>query len=162
MKGPALALALAIAATSLPTGGHAADLLLAQAQTPAPNAAPAPHATPIPPLPPLPKLPQVSDETSWAQRNQSFALGLGAIGGVVAFNVLTGGLGALPLVGAEAAATATGAVSATEGAVAVSRVYAVTSAVAGALAMDWLVNKPKGAGMNRVPVAVSARVAPGP
>jgi len=159
MKGPALALAIAIAATSLPTGGNAADLTLAQAtqaQTQAPGVTQAP-----PPLPPLPKLPRASEETSWAQRNQTFAIGLGAIGGVVAFNVLTGGLGALPFVGAEAAATAAaGTVSATEGAVAVSRVYAVGSAVVGALAMDWLVTRSKGSGANRVPLAVSARVAP--
>ncbi|HEY0833657.1 MAG TPA: hypothetical protein VGE72_07080 [Azospirillum sp.] len=150
MKGPALALALAVAATSLPSGGHAADLLLTQAQ--APSAAPAP-------LPPLPKLPQAVDDSSWMQRNQSLALGLGAIGGVVAFNLATGGLGALPFVGGATMA-AGGAVTATEGAVAVSRVYAVTSAVAGALAMDWMVTKSKAVGTSRVPVAVAARLAP--
>lgn len=160
MKGPALALALVIAATSLPAGGHAADLTLAQAQAPAPNAAPGP----LPPLPPLPKLPAPSEEPNWIQRNNALAIGLGAIGGVVAFNLVTGGLAALPFMGTATttAATAAETVAATEGAVAVSRVYAVSSAVVGALAMDWLVTRTRAATSTRVPLAVSARVAPEP
>jgi hypothetical protein len=155
MKGPALALALVIAATSLPGAGHAADLTLAQA--------PAPGSTapgPLPPLPPLPKLPQAAGEPSWIQRNNALAVGLGAIGGVVAFNVVTGGLATLPFMGAAATTTAAEAVAATESAVAVSRVYTVASAVVGALAMDWLVTRSRGTASARVPVAVSARVTP--
>lgn len=158
MKAPALALALAIAATSLPAGAQTGDLTLVQVQ--AQTQAQAPNAAPLPPLPPLPKLPQTDDESSWLERNQPIALGLGAIGGVVAFNVLTGGIGALPFIGAEATAAATGAATTIEGAVAISRVYAVTSAVVGALAADWLVNRPKPAELSRVPLAVSARLTP--
>ena len=88
--------------------------------------------SPIPaPLPgPISPAPEAA-----AANSRLLALGLGALGGVVAFNLATGGLSALPLFGGGAA---TGAVAASEGAVAVSRVYAVSSSLVGALVADWL------------------------
>lgn len=89
--------------------------------------------SPIPaPLPgPISPAPEAA-----AANSRLLALGLGALGGVVAFNLATGGLSALPLIGGAGAAT--GALSASEGAVAVSRVYAVSSSLVGALVADWL------------------------
>jgi hypothetical protein len=96
--------------------------------------APAPSAEPAIPAPlPSPLNPKVEAP---ATNNRLLAIGLGALGGVVAFNLATGGLSALPLIGGAGAAT--GALSASEGAVAVSRVYAVSSSLAGALVADWL------------------------
>ena len=109
-------------------------------------------------------LPPVMDETpvapaavAPASDNRLLVLGLGALGGVVAFNLATGGLSALPFIGGTGAA-----VSSTEGAIAVSRVYAVSSSLAGALAADWLTSpettEPVRSG--RIPTAVAYRVMP--
>lgn len=81
--------------------------------------------------------------------------GLGAITGVVAFNLATGGTAALPFL----AGTGTGTISAAEGAVAVSRVYAVTSAVAGALAADWFYRNSQEQKIRPVPRRLAARLA---
>lgn len=80
--------------------------------------------------------------------------GLGAIAGVVAFNFATGGTAALPLL----AGAGTGAMSATEGAVAVSRVYAVTSAVAGALLANWYYQSGDDERIRAVPQRLAARL----
>lgn len=64
----------------------------------------------------------------------STAVGLGAIAGIVGFNLLALGPGALP----GGIAYASGAIVPAEASVAMSRVYAVTSAVAGGLGADYL------------------------
>lgn len=64
----------------------------------------------------------------------SIAIGLGAIGGVAAFNALTLGIGAFP----GGAAYAAGAVVPAEMAVAMGRLYAVSSAVVGAWTFEAL------------------------
>jgi len=64
--------------------------------------------------------------------------GLGAIAGAVAFNLAVGGTGALPFLYEAGAASTGGAVTTTaSGAVAASRVYAVSSAVGGALVASY-------------------------
>jgi hypothetical protein len=136
--------------------------LAAQAGSPAtvPATPIASVESPVPaPIPtPLPNPAYPAQETATAS-NRLLALGLGALGGVVAFNLATGGLSALPLFGGGAA---TGAVSASEGAVAVSRVYAVSSALAGALAADWLTSPESVAPVRtgKVSMAVAYRVMP--
>jgi len=60
-----------------------------------------------------------------------YYLGAGAIGGALVFNFLTGGVDALPF----AASVAGG--NLWEGALAANRVWAIASAVAGALLVDW-------------------------
>ncbi|MEO5375199.1 MAG: hypothetical protein H7840_13135 [Alphaproteobacteria bacterium] len=87
--------------------------------------------------------------------NQLLIAGLGAITGVVAFNLATGGTAALPFF----ASTTAGTVSAAEGAVAVSRVYAVTSAVVGALTADWLYRNSQEQRIRPVPRRLAARLA---
>lgn len=64
----------------------------------------------------------------------STAVGLGAIAGIVGFNLLVLGPGALP----GGLAYAGGAMVPAEASVAMSRVYAVTTAVAGGLSADYL------------------------
>jgi hypothetical protein len=68
----------------------------------------------------------------WSLNNPTFILGVGAIGGAVVFNFLTGGMDALPL-----AASASGG-TLWEGAMAASRVVLAASAVAGVWVADWL------------------------
>lgn len=76
---------------------------------------------------------------------RTMAIGIGAIAGVVAFNVATGGLGTVPLLAAlgesGAAAGTTAAVAEagvlTANTVARSRVYAVASAVVGGWIGNW-------------------------
>lgn len=103
-----------------------------------------------PPLAVSPQAPDTSDGLLVA--------GLGAIAGVVVFNMATGGTAALPFfAGAGAGAGAAAPLSASEGAVAVSRVYAVTSAVAGALAANWLF-RPQEQRIRVVPSHVAARL----
>ena len=91
------------------------------------------------------------------------AAGLGAIGGVLTFNLLTGGIGGLPFIYSYGApgvgATMTG-VNAARGAVAVSRVYAVSSAVAGGLVGDYLYRRANANRLSRIPKSVADRVAP--
>ncbi|BBK33564.1 hypothetical protein STHU_41980 [Allostella humosa] len=84
--------------------------------TPAPASAPAPAPAP-----------------TAADPNLPLVAGLGAIAGVVGFNLLALGLQALP----GGFAYGAGAVVAAEMSVAMSRVYAVGSAVAGGLAARW-------------------------
>lgn len=104
---------------------------------------------------------QVSQVTNRAQEQidtidpHALAIGLGAIGGVVAFNVITGGMGTLPLM-----ASAGGAATAAESTVAVSRVYAVTSAVVGGLAGDYVYRKNYSGAVPSVPAGVAKRVTP--
>lgn len=86
----------------------------------------------------------------------ALAIGLGAIGGVVAFNVLTGGMASLPMMATSAA----GGAAAVEGTVAVSRVYAVTSAVVGGLAGDYVYRKHYSGAAPSVPAGVAKRVTP--
>ena len=118
----ALTLAIGLAQPALAQSGGSAPPMLAPSLE---NPIPAPLPGPINPAP-----------EAAAANGRLLALGLGALGGVVAFNLATGGLSALPLIGGAGAAT--GALSASEGAVAVSRVYAVSSSLVGALVADWL------------------------
>jgi hypothetical protein len=60
-----------------------------------------------------------------------YILGVGAIGGALLFNFLTGGVTAMPL------ATSVEGGSLWEGAMAVNRVLAVASAVVGIWLVDW-------------------------
>lgn len=86
-------------------------------------------------------------------------VGLGAIAGVVAFNLATGGMAAVPMlasIGGEAGAMGT----ARHGAVAISRVYAVTSAVVGGLVGDYVYRNAQAGRMPSVPSDVAARVTP--
>ena len=118
----ALTLAIGLAQPALAQSGGSAPPMPAPSLE---NPIPAPLPGPINPAP-----------EAAAANSRLLALGLGALGGVVAFNLATGGLSALPLIGGAGAAT--GALSASEGAVAVSRVYAVSSSLVGALVADWL------------------------
>jgi hypothetical protein len=61
-----------------------------------------------------------------------YYLGAGAIGGVLVFNFLTGGVEALPFVASSSMLW--------EGPMAVNRVLTVASAVAGMLLVDWSQN----------------------
>lgn len=88
---------------------------------------------------------------------RALAIGVGAIAGVVAFNVLTGGLTTVPVLavlGTEGTALATSNVVAT------SRVYAATSAVAGAWAGDYLYRSGMTGRLPGVSPEVAARVTP--
>lgn len=88
------------------------------------------------------------------------SVGLGAIAGVVVFNLATGGLASVPVLasmGGEAGA-AMGGVG--RGAVAISRVYAVTSAVVGGLVGDYMYRDAQAKRLPSVPAEVAARVTP--
>lgn len=86
--------------------------------------------------------------------NHALAIGLGAIGGVVVFNLATGGMASIPML-----ASASGA-AAVESTVAISRVYAVSSAVVGGLAGDYLYRRAHSGAIPSVPSSVASRVAP--
>lgn len=86
--------------------------------------------------------------------NHALAIGLGAIGGVVVFNLATGGMASIPML-----ASATGG-AAVESTVAISRVYAVSSAVVGGLTGDYLYRRAHTGGIPSVPSSVASRVAP--
>lgn len=104
------------------------------------------HAQMMPMPTPAPPVIQI-EKTSGSYR--TMAIGIGAIAGVVIFNVATGGLGTVPLLAAlgesGAAAGATGGATAavaeagalTANTVAQSRVFAVTSAVVGGWIGNW-------------------------
>jgi hypothetical protein len=143
----ALMLTIGLARPVLAQGGdHGnAPLFVPSAEAPIP----APLPSPVNPTPEV-----------VAANNRLLAIGLGALGGVVAFNLATGGLSALPLIGGAGAAT--GALSASEGAVAVSRVYAVSSSLVGALVADWLTSPELAAPVRagKVSMAVAYRVMP--
>ena len=64
------------------------------------------------------------------------AVGVGAIAGLVVFNLAGSGTAAVPML-----AYAGGGVNVLESAAAISRVYAVTGAVVGSLAVDYLFRK---------------------
>jgi len=109
--------------------------LLQQAQAPqAQPASPTPGATAAAPKLPSATFEQlVGDEVVRRDRINPYAIGVGAIAGVVVFNVVTAYLspGAM-MAGGPLAATAVA-----DSAIAASRIYAVTSAVVGALAGNW-------------------------
>jgi hypothetical protein len=89
------------------------------------------------------------------------AVGLGAIAGVVVFNLATGGVSGVPMMaslGAEAGAGM--GMGMGRGMVAMSRVYAVTSAVAGGLVGDYLYRSAQTGRVPAVPAEVASRVAP--
>lgn len=69
-----------------------------------------------------------------AATNRALVIGAGAIAGVVALNFYMGGLAYLPFTGVAAATP----LATAESIVAISRVYAVTAAVAGGLVANWL------------------------
>ncbi|MEO5335736.1 MAG: hypothetical protein H7841_02410 [Magnetospirillum sp. WYHS-4] len=97
-----------------------------------------------------------------AVESRLLAAGLGAIGGVVLFNFAMGGTAALPFMAEAMPAAGSGitAVSASTGAVAVSRVYAVSSAVGGALVGDYIYRRAQANRMPSVPRPVADRVIP--
>jgi hypothetical protein len=66
--------------------------------------------------------------------DRALVIGAGAIAGVVALNFYMGGLAYLPFTGVVAATP----LATAESIVAISRVYAVTAAVAGGLVANWL------------------------
>lgn len=142
----ALTLAISLAQPALAQNGGSAPPMPAPSLE---NPIPAPLPGPISPAP-----------EAAAANSRLLALGLGALGGVVAFNLATGGLSALPLIGGAGAAT--GALSASEGAVAVSRVYAVSSSLAGALVADWLTSPESAAPVRsgKLSTSVAYRVMP--
>ncbi len=82
------------------------------------------------------------------------AVGLGAIGGVVAFNLLTGGLASLPMLASGSGALAI------ESTVAASRVYAVTSATVGGLVGDYIYRRSQAGSVPSVPGEVAQRLSP--
>ena|GEM_PF-3659227 len=87
--------------------------------------------------------PQPAADPAPAQYDRTaIVIGLGAIAGVVAFNAATLGLGSLP----GGAALTGAAILPAEASVAVNRVYAVTSAVAGAWTADYLHTSTSSAG----------------
>ena len=87
------------------------------------------------------------------------AVGLGAIAGVVVFNLATGGAAAVPLLAGEMGGAGS-AMGVGRGTVAFSRVYAVSSAVTGGLVGDYLYRKSQAGRMPSVPADVAARVSP--
>jgi hypothetical protein len=91
------------------------------------------------------------------------AVGVGAVAGVVAFNLATVGMASVPVLasvgGASAGAAMEGA-AVTANALALSRVYGVTSAVAGALVGDYLYRRRLAAHLPSIPADVSRRVSP--
>jgi hypothetical protein len=86
--------------------------------------------------------------------NHALAVGLGAIAGVVAFNLATGGMASIPMMASA------GGASAVESTVAVSRVYAVSSAVVGGLAGDYAYRRYRSGSIPSVPAEVAQRVTP--
>jgi len=107
------------------------------------QAAPAPAAPPAPAAAPQTRLPDASfeqlvgEEVVDRRRVSPYALGAGAILGVVVFNVASTYFApAMMMAGGPLAGTVVG-----NTAVAASRVYAVSSAVAGSLTAYWLSQK---------------------
>jgi hypothetical protein len=134
LRIPRLALAV-LAVTGL--GAAAGSEALAQVQAPRPPApAAAPTADPVRPFQPLPQITfeEIMGMDARQVRWNPYAMGLGAIGGVVGYNVLAPTLFPMshaaggPLAGTLLADTAISA----------SRLYAVSSAVAGAFVGQWL------------------------
>ena len=91
---------------------------------------------------------------SWVD-DHVLAVGLGAIGGVIVFNLATGGMAAVPML-----ASATGG-TVVESTVAVSRVYAVSSAVVGGLVGDYSYRRMHSGGVAAIPGNVIQRITPG-
>jgi hypothetical protein len=87
-------------------------------------------------------------------------VGLGAIAGVVVFNLATGGMASVPVLASIGGAEAGTMMGVGRGAVAMSRVYAVSSAVVGGLAGDYLYRKAQAKRMASVPSEVAARITP--
>lgn len=78
--------------------------------------------------------------SSWHGQGESTrvkVLAVGAVAGVVALNLYMGGLAYLPFTGAVAATP----LATAESIVAISRVYAVTSAAAGALIANYIYDR---------------------
>lgn len=84
--------------------------------------------------PPLPAAPPPTEAAAPGRDYTPLVIGAGAVAGVLAFNVLALGWEAVPM----ASAIAEGGVVPAEMSVAMSRVYAVSSAVAGGLIADYL------------------------
>lgn len=89
---------------------------------------------------------------------RALAVALGAIGGIVIFNLVTGGPPGLPFL-ARMAPVDIGPMTAYGGAVAVSRVYAVSSAAVGGLIGDY-VYRSAIAGRPQISAAVLERISP--
>jgi hypothetical protein len=91
------------------------------------------------------------------------AAGLGAIAGIVLVNFAMGGTAALPIMAETMPVMGGGGITAVShrtGAVAVSRVYAVSSAVIGGWAGDYLYRRAQAGRLAVVPKPVADRVAP--
>lgn len=87
--------------------------------------------------------------------NRLLVAGLGAIGGIVAFNLAMGGTAALPFL-YEAGAAA----NFSSGPVAASRVIAVSAGVAGALAADYFYRRSPSNEARAIPRSLSQKVEP--
>lgn len=88
--------------------------------------------------------------------NRMLVAGLGAIAGVVVMNLAMGGVGALPFMYEAGAAAGTAAT----GAVAASRVLAVTAGVAGALVADRAFRRSAASDPQTVSRTLSNKVSP--
>lgn len=91
------------------------------------------------------------------------AAGLGAIAGIVLVNFAMGGTAALPIMAETMPMMGGGGITAVShrtGAVAVSRVYAVSSAVVGAWVGDYLYRRSQAGRLAVVPKPVADRVTP--
>ncbi len=125
-------LLLASALGALPVTIASAQTAPAPARPAAPQAAPAAPAAPAAkPAAPVKAAPQITFEEIVASEDrrsyQMYAIGAGAIGGVLLFNTV-----AMPVLGISASGIGT------EAAIAASRVYAVTSAVTGGIVANML------------------------
>ena len=92
-----------------------------------------------------------------------FAVGLGAIAGVVVLNAATGGLASAPLLMSAPEVTGMGALASNQAALSANRFYGVTSAVAGALVGDYFYRKAatgRNGHLPTVPAGVAARINP--
>lgn len=133
----ATALVLAVCLSGAPAMAQQPRVPVAPVAPPAIQTPPAPLAAPAPAMPKPSPMPQVTfDELVSATPQRpgmnGWAVGLGALGGVITTNAMTGAL--LPSV-------TTAAGTSLESALAASRVYAVGGAVLGAFVGQWLYDR---------------------
>lgn len=165
--------ALALAAAMMWTGPAEAQMTKAAAEGAKPPTGIAAPAAPAPAAPEAPSagrtlredlniLGKDGQDVPFVE-DRLLAAGLGAIAGIVLFNVSMGGTAALPIMAETMPMMGGGGITAVShrtGAVAVSRVYAVTSAVVGAWVGDYLYRRSQAGRLAVVPKPVADRVAP--